>query len=469
VTVHNVPPTVTAVADQSIDISEMWSGILATFTDPGVLDTHTAQVDWGDGTVAGGVVDQDAGTVSGSHAYTAVGVYTVTVTVTDNDGDAGNDSLQVTVVAEDIFEVNAGPGQEADEGSPVTFSGIITDTAGTGPYTIEWDFGDGNMAESSLTPSHTYADNGIYIVILTVTNSENQVATDTLTVMVYNVPPTVTAVADQSIDIGEMWSGILATFTDPGVLDTHTAVIDWGDGNVTSGSVDQAAGSVSGSHSYQAAGVYTVIVTVTDNDGNAGSDSLTVTVLPGAVSSCELYPISLHVDVLNGAAPGDVIDHIFNGRQPGNFGWLTWAGDPSVPVLINSLTPAGDSHTYVNPDDPDDNVVSVGDWVYGRPGVANARNVRVALDALKSVDIVVPVWDVAEDHDDVTRYRIAGFAQVRLISYHLPEENRISVRFLGHVTCLESTSEGPIGGSDAVETIVGAHSLFLPHLSRGSQ
>jgi PKD repeat protein len=288
-------------------------------------------------------------------------------------------------------------------------------------------------------------------------------------VTVHNVPPTVTAVADQSIDISEMWSGILATFTDPGVLDTHTAVIDWGDGNVTSGSVDQAAGSVSGSHSYQAAGVYTVNVTVTDNDGDAGSDSLTVTVLPGAVSSCELYPISLHVDVLNGAAPGDVIDHIFNGKQPGNFGWLSWTGDPSVPVLINSLTPPGDSHTYVNPDDPDDNVVSAGDWVYGRPGVANARNVRVALDALKSVDIVVPVWDVAEDHDDVTRYRIAGFAQVRLISYHLPEENRISVRFLGHVTCLESTSEGPIGGSDAVETIVGAHSLFLPHLSRGSQ
>jgi PKD repeat protein/uncharacterized membrane protein len=469
VTVHNVAPTVTAVADQTITVNETLSGILATFTDPGVLDTHTAVIDWGDGTVTAGVVDQDAGTVSGAHTYTAVGVYMVTVTVTDNDGDAGSGSLQVTVVAEGVFEVNAGSGQEADEGSPVTFSGIITDTAGTGPYTIEWEFGDGNTAAGSLTPSHTYADNGTYIVTLTVTNSENQVATDMLTVMVYNVPPTVTAVADQSIDISQMWSGILATFTDPGVLDTHTAVIDWGDGNVTSGSVDQAPGSVSGSHSYQEAGVYTVIVTVTDNDGGAGSDSLTVTVLPGAVSSCELYPISLHVDALNGAAPGDVIDHIFNGRQPGNFGWLTWAGDPSLPVLINSLTPPGDSHTYVNPNDPDDNVVSAGDWVYGRPGVANARNVRVALDALKSVDIVLPVWDVAEDHDDVIRYRVAGFAQVRLISYHLPEENRISVHFLGHVTCVESTPGEPIGGSDAVETIVGTHSLFLPHLSRGSQ
>jgi PKD repeat protein len=234
--------------------------------------------------------------------------------------------------------------------------------------------------------------------------------------------------------------------------------------------VDQAAGSASGLHSYQEAGVYTVIVTVTDNDGGAGSDSLTVTVLTGEVSSCDLYPIGLHVDVLTGAAPGDVLEDILNGPQPGNFGWLSWTGDPSVPVLINSLTPPGDSHTYVNPDDPDDNVVSVGDWVYGRPGVTNARNVRVALDGLKSVDIVVPVWDTAEDHTNIiSRYRVAGFAQVRLISYHLPEENQISVRFLGHVTCAESTSDGPIGGSDTVETIVGAYSLFLPHLSRGSQ
>jgi hypothetical protein len=164
------------------------------------------------------------------------------------------------------------------------------------------------------------------------------------------------------------------------------------------------------------------------------------------VSGCELYPIALHVGVLSGVAPGDVIEDIFNGQQPGNFGWLTWTGDPAVPVLIDSLTPPGDSHTYANPDDPEDGVVSVGDWVYGRPGVANARNVRAALDTLKGVDMVVPLWDVTQNSGNNALYRVAGFAQVRLISYHLPGENRISVRFLGYAGCAGDTYQEQAGG-----------------------
>ena len=65
----------------------------ATFTDAGSGDTHTATIDWGDETVEAGVVDQVAGTVSGSHTYADDGTYTVTVTVTDDDGGSGSDSL----------------------------------------------------------------------------------------------------------------------------------------------------------------------------------------------------------------------------------------------------------------------------------------------------------------------------------------------------------------------------------------
>ena len=47
----------------------------ATFSDAGANDTHTAQIDWGDGTavVASNV---GTGTVSGSHAYGAPGTST---------------------------------------------------------------------------------------------------------------------------------------------------------------------------------------------------------------------------------------------------------------------------------------------------------------------------------------------------------------------------------------------------------
>ena len=44
------------------------------------------------------------------------------------------------------------------------------------------------------------------------------------------------------------------------------------------GTVNQAAGTVSGCHTYAGGGSYTVTVTVTDDDGGVGSDSFTVDV-----------------------------------------------------------------------------------------------------------------------------------------------------------------------------------------------
>jgi len=60
-------------------------------------------------------------------------------------------------------------------------------------------------------------------------------------------------------------------FTDLDQLDMHTAVWDWGDGNNSPGTVSESngAGSIDGSHTYSAPGVYTVTVTVDDGYGNS--------------------------------------------------------------------------------------------------------------------------------------------------------------------------------------------------------
>ena len=180
-----------------------------------------------------------------------------------------------------------------------------------------------------------------------------------------------------------------------------------------------------------AAGDYTLVITATDTCGNSSSRTVRFTV----AGPCGLYPIALHTSTLAGVEPGATLPDIFNGSQPGNFGWLTWTGASDVPSLVVSLTPPGNSGAYTNPKDSSDHVVSVDDWVQGRPGVENASEVRDALDTLKTLDIVVPVWDVATGQGGNTKYHVAGFARIRILDYRLPSENRITVRFLGLAKC----------------------------------
>ena len=70
-----------------------------TFTDPGAADTHTATVDWGDGTVEALDVTAAAGggTLAGRHTYAEAGRYAVAVTVADDDGGRTRVSRTYTV------------------------------------------------------------------------------------------------------------------------------------------------------------------------------------------------------------------------------------------------------------------------------------------------------------------------------------------------------------------------------------
>lgn len=148
-------------------------------------------------------------------------------------------------------------------------------------------------------------------------------------------------------------------------------------------------------------------------------------------AGCNLYPIALNVKTVAGKIPGQSLGDIYNGSQSGNFGWLTWAGSPSEPTLTTSLTPPGNSSTYVNPNNAADHVVSVGDWVHGKPGVSNGKSVRDALDVLKTIDIDVPIWDRATGSGNNTLYHVVGFAKVRITDYRLPNQNRITATYLG--------------------------------------
>ena len=70
-----------------------------SFTDAGILDTHTCDIDWGDGATSTGTVTETngAGTCTGQHKYARRGRYVVNVTITDSDGGERNASARTRV------------------------------------------------------------------------------------------------------------------------------------------------------------------------------------------------------------------------------------------------------------------------------------------------------------------------------------------------------------------------------------
>ena len=86
---------------------------------------------------------------------------------------------------------------------------------------------------------------------------------------------------DQSPFAGDIVT-LVSSFTDLGLGDTHEATIDWGDETpIEPATVTEegGSGSVEGSHIYEAAGVFPVIVTVTDDDDGVATGSLEARVL----------------------------------------------------------------------------------------------------------------------------------------------------------------------------------------------
>ena len=194
-----------------------------------------------------------------------------------------------------------------------------------------------------------------------------------------------------------------------------------------------------------------VVPTATTTPTPTITSTLAPTALP-VPQDCKLYPIALSEQTLAGAVTGASLGDIWNGVQPGNFGWLTWVGAPNVPTLVTSLTPPGDSHTYVNPNDASDHQVSIGDWVQGSPGVSNASEVRAALDVLKTMYITVPVWDQVSGTGNNSLYRVVNFAIVRITDYRLPNQNRITATFIGYAPDCDAVAPTPTPTLTPTET-----------------
>ena len=228
------------------------------------------------------------GTASAALASLGTGIYAGTYTILPTDpvgdwviavvasvgGEFPKQSILTTVVPNlpPVAEAN-GP-YTVNEGSCVIITGSGTDPQGL-PLTYAWDLnGDGVFEIPGQSVPFCGVDGPKTApVALQVCDSAGLCGNDTSTVTINNVPPTVGAIS-ASVNPVPVNTAINATanFTDPGVLDTHTAVWNWGDGASSPGVMTETngSGSVAGSHTYTAAGIYTITLTVTDKDGGQG-------------------------------------------------------------------------------------------------------------------------------------------------------------------------------------------------------
>ena len=217
--------------------------------------------------------------------------------------------------------VDAGGPYAVNEGSSVTLTAAGSDPNGDS-LTYAWDLDNNGSFETSgqsVAFSAASLDGpSSYTVKVKATDPLGLSAESTATVNVANVAPLVSSSAPSgNLSCGVGNANYSISFSDPAPADTHTAVVDWGDGNT------QNLGSVTSpfaiSHTYALAGTYTATITVTDDDGDSGSTTITKTV--NYNTSGILQPINANgtsVFKYNSTIPVKVSFTNCDGSVPGN-------------------------------------------------------------------------------------------------------------------------------------------------------
>ncbi|MCL4507817.1 MAG: PKD domain-containing protein [Chloroflexi bacterium] len=280
INVLNVAPAATFIAPTSVNEGSPINLSLTDPSDPSSADTaagFTYAFDCGDGSGYGAFGPSNSTTCAAPDP----GARTVRGEIRDKDGGvtAYTAAVAIVNVPPSVSTLAVSP-EPSDEGSAVAVGAAFTDPGVHDTFACAVNYGDGTgdlpgtvSGMACHGPAHAYRDNGSYLVKVSVTDKDGGLGSSSVTHVVNNVPPAVgpiTAPTDP-VPVNTIVNAG-ASFTDPGVLDTHTAIWDWGDGTTSVGAVTEAngSGSVSGSHTYTAAGVYTIQLTVTDKDGGTG-------------------------------------------------------------------------------------------------------------------------------------------------------------------------------------------------------
>ena len=281
VDIQNLAPRVlsTSYDQYGIEGDEFQYSVVAT--DPGAGDLPlTYEWDFGDGNTQSGADLSDV-----THIFADDGQYLVTFTLRDDDG--GNRVGNVLVTVENQApSVIPSAVAVALEGDLVTLATGAVDDPGSDTI-VTWyvDWGDGSLEEFSFGDAieHVYVDGDAEYQIELHAEDEDgfHSSVGSTSIGIENVAPALTLLNDASliIPVGGV-ADLVGTFSDPGVEDTHSIEIDWGNTSTTSIPTAFSGELVEASQVYEDSGVFTASIAVTDSDGATAVEQVVVDVRP---------------------------------------------------------------------------------------------------------------------------------------------------------------------------------------------
>jgi hypothetical protein len=303
-----------------------------------LLSISTTGVSSGNGPSNTPVISSSGNTVAFLSAATNL------TSISDKNG--GTDVFAATTAGIAAF----GQTVTATEGSAFTKT-VATFTysdpsavAGNFSATITW--GDGSNSTGTIssissggflvTGSHTYLEEGSFSATVIISSLQSS-ATANSSAQVADAPLTVRGIVNPPSGEGEVFSGVVASFTDAdprAAASDYSASISWGDGSQSAGTVtaNGASFNVQGSHTYSEEGTPAVSVTISDAAASVIAHS-TITVTDAPLTGTGITTTLAAGSTFSGTVAS------FTDADPSGIAWdfsatIAWGDGTSTPGAI---------------------------------------------------------------------------------------------------------------------------------------